>query len=120
MRKFLTFPFIIRIGLVCVFLANSLIAFLSPAEFQELISDSFLADMLPMSAATFIIGIGINDFMVAMLLFSGWHTSRVAMWAALWLAGVIVVIGAFSLDTLEHLGFLAMAVALAMRTDTKQ
>lgn len=117
MRNLLTFPFVIRIGLALVFLANSLTAFLMPSEFQELISNSFVVNILPVSAAAFVTFIGINDFIVAVLLFIGWRASAVAVYATAWLVGVIVVIGAFSLDALEHLGFLAMAVALAMSNE---
>ncbi len=117
MKKYLTAPFIIRIGLACVFLANSLTAFLAPGEFQELVSGSFLAailPVLPMSVAAFVTIIGVNDLVVAFLFIIGWRTYGVAAYATLWLIGVIAVIGAFSLDALEHLGFLAMAIALAM------
>ncbi len=115
MKKFLTFPVLIRIGLACVFLANSLIAFLAPSEFQDLVSGSFVANLLPVSVATFVMFIGVNDLVVAILLFLGWRTSRVAVYATAWLTGVTVVIGVFSLDALEHLGFIAMALALAAR-----
>lgn len=106
---------LIRVGLACVFLANSITAFVAPAEFQELISNSFVGGLLPISAATFVLLIGINDLTVSILLFSGWKTSRVATYACAWLVGVIVVIGAISLDALEHLGFLAMASSLALK-----
>lgn len=115
MNKFLTFPFLIRIGLACVFLANSLTAFLMPGEFQDLISNSFVAGLLPMSVASFVTFIGFNDLAVAALLFLGWRTSRVAAYAAAWLTGVVFIIGAFTLDALEHLGFIAMALTLAAR-----
>ncbi len=120
MRKFLTFPFLVRIGLACVFLANSLTAFLAPAEFQDLISNSFVAGLLPISVPSFVTFIGYNDLTVAVLLFFGWRTSYVAVYATAWIAGVIVVIGAFSLDALEHLGFIAMAIALAVQKETKE
>lgn len=115
MRSYVTFPFLIRVGLACVFLANSLTAFFAPAEFQDLISNSFIAAFLPVSVATFVTCIGVNDFTVATLLFLGWNTSRVAMYATAWLVGVILVIGVISFDALEHLGFIAMAVVLANR-----
>ncbi len=107
-------PFLIRIGLACVFLANSLTAFLAPSEFQDLVSNSFVPTIVPVSAAAFVTFIGVNDLVVAILLFAGWRTSYVAKYATAWLIGVIAVIGAFSLDALEHLGFLFMAIALAM------
>ena len=115
MKKYFTFPSIVRIGLACVFLANSLTAFLEPSEFQDLISGSFLAGLLPMSVATFVTCIGFHDLLIAVLLFVGWRTSRVAAYASLWLTGVIVIIGVATLDALEHLGFLSMSLALAMR-----
>ena len=115
MLTFLTFPFVIRIGLACVFLANSLTAFLKPDEFHELVSGSFVAGLLPVGVSTFVTFIGFNDLTVATLLFLGWRTSYVATYATAWLTGVCVVIGVFTLDTLEHLGFIAMSVALAMR-----
>lgn len=120
MKKLLAFPFIIRIGLALVFLANSLIAFLEPSEFQELISGSFVVNLLPVSIATFVSFIGINDLIVAVLLFIGWRASSVAVYATLWLIGVILTIGVFSLDALEHLGLLAMAIALAMNERIEQ
>lgn len=119
MKKLCTFSFVIRIGLASVFLANSLIAFLEPSEFQELVSGSFVANLLPVSVATFVMFIGVNDLIVAVLLISGWRTSRVAVYAVAWLIGVIIVTGVFSLDALEHLGFLAMAIALSMSERTE-
>lgn len=118
MKKYLVFPDIIRVGLALVFLANSLMAIFAPGEFQDLISNSFLAGVLPVSVAAFVAFIGISDFIVAVLLISGWRTSRVAAYASVWLVGVISVIGVFSLDALEHLGFFAMAVALSMRGES--
>ncbi|MBI4066023.1 hypothetical protein HY412_02445 [Candidatus Kaiserbacteria bacterium] len=117
--KLLMFPFVIRIGLALVFLANSLIAFLEPSEFQDLISGSFVENLLPVSVATFVSFIGVNDLIVAVLLFIGWRTTYVARYATLWLVGVILVVGAFSIEALEHLGFLAMALALAMSERTE-
>ena len=114
MKKFLTFPFLIRIGLACAFLANSLSAFLSPSDFQDLVSGSFLVKILPVSVAAFVTFIGINDLVVALFLFAGRRTSRVATWASIWVVGVILVIGVFSLDALEHLAFLSMALALVV------
>jgi hypothetical protein len=119
MKRFLTFPFIIRIGLACVFLANSLTAFLAPSEFQDLISGSFVAGLLPISVASFVTVVGLNDLTVALLLLSGWRTSRVATYATAWITGVVLVIGVISLDALEHLGFIAMAISLATRGKTE-
>lgn len=114
MKKYLTFPTVTRIGLAFVFLANSLTAFLTPNEFREIVSNSFVASLLPVSVSSFVTLIGLNDLTVAILLLIGWRTSRVAAYASLWLVGVILTIGVFSLDALEHLGFLSIAIALAM------
>ncbi len=116
MKKSMSFPFLIRVGLACVFLANSLTAFFAPGEFQELVSGSFVAGLLPISVAAFVTFVGFSDLTVSILLFLGWRTSRVAIYATLWLAGVIITIGVVSLDALEHLGFLALAIALAVHT----
>lgn len=105
-------PFtLIRIGLAIVFLANSLAAFLSPGEFIELISGSFLADLLPIAPQQMVIFIGVNDAIVSILLFSGFDLGLVAVWAALWIAGAMTLKG-FSLSTLEEAGFLFMAIDL--------
>ena len=113
MKKYLTYPYLIRIGLAAVFLANSLIAFFAPSEFIELIEKSFLTNLLPVSAYVFVLFIGINDAAVALLLFLGISTSRAAVWATLWLFGVMLVRGE-PLEILEETGFLFMAIALAI------
>jgi hypothetical protein len=122
MKKYLTFPNIIRLGLVCVFLTNSLTAFYLPSEFIDLVSGSFAAGILSsinVSVSTFVTFVGFNDMTVAILLLLGWRTSRVATYAVAWFIGVICVIGVASfessLDVLEHLAFVAMALSLSVR-----
>lgn len=119
MKKYFAFPNVIRIGLACVFFANSLTAFLIPGEFQDLVSGSYVAAFLPISVAAFVTLVGFNDFIVGLLLLSGWRTSRVATYATLWIIGVVFVIGISGVDTtldvLEHFGFIAMALSLALR-----
>ena len=67
-----------------------------------------------MSPEAFVpIVIGLNDGIVAMLLFSGIATRRVGVWAFVWLIGVMIVIGN-TLDMLEHAGLLFMALALVL------
>ena len=114
MKKYLTYPFVVRIGLACVFLALSLTAFTAPDEATEIVSNSFWPQILPLDVSTMVNLIGINDMIVAILLFIGWRTSRVAIWATIWIIGVIFMIGVFSLDALEHLAFLSIAIALAL------
>ena len=113
MKKYFTYSCLIRFGLATVFLANSLIAFFMPSEFTELIEKSFLANLLPIGADTFVLFIGINDAAVALLLFFGIGTLYASAWATLWIFGVMLVRGE-PLEILEEAGFLFMAIALVM------
>ncbi|HTE49187.1 MAG TPA: hypothetical protein VK675_04745 [Candidatus Paceibacterota bacterium] len=114
MNKIFSHSFLLRFGLACVFLANSLTAFLSPDEFKDLVSESFVVKILPISVAGFVTFIGVNDLVVAILLLIGWKVSKVAIWASIWIIGLIFVLGIWSLDALEHLAFLSLAVAIAI------
>ncbi len=116
MKKILTYNVLLRVGLGVIFLANSLMAFLAPAEFVDLINNSFVAAFLPIRPETFVpLVIGINDGTVALLLFFGIATRRVGLWATLWLIGVMIVIGVGSpFDVLEHAGLLFMSAALVL------
>lgn len=113
MKKYLIYPNIIRIGLALVFLANSLTAFFAPSEFVELIEKSFLVNLLPVSADMLVTFIGINDAIVAFLLFWGLGVSYTAIWATLWLLGAMAIRGE-PLEILEEAGFLFMALSLAV------
>jgi uncharacterized membrane protein len=114
MSKHLSHSFLLRLGLACAFLANSLTAFFSPEEFKDLVSGSFLVKILPVSVSAFIIFIGINDLVLAILLLVGWKVSKVAIWASIWIIGVILVSGLVSFNALEHVAFLSLAVAIAL------
>ena len=107
------YQFLIRVGLAFAFLANALIAFFAPAEFTDIISGSFVANILPVAVKTFVIVIGINDMFVALLLFFDVNVRRTAIWAAIWIIGVMMVRGA-PLDILEEFGFLFMAISLIL------
>ncbi len=112
MNKFLNYNFLIRLGLGIIFIANALTAFFAPAEFIELIKNSFVANFLPLSPEMFVgTVISINDAIVGLLLMSGIATRRVAVWATIWLTGVMIVIG-ISFGVLEHLGLLFISAAL--------
>lgn len=112
MNKFLNYNFLIRFGLGIIFIANALMAFFAPAEFIELIENSFVAGILPVSPEVFVpIVIGLNDSIVGLLLIGGITTRRVAVWAFIWLLGVMAVVGS-PLDVLEHSGLLFVALAL--------
>ncbi len=119
MKKFFSHSFLLRLGLACAFLENSLAAFFSPDEFKELVSGSFLMKILPVSVDTFVTIIGVNDLLVAVLLLIGWKSSKVAIWAGIWIIGVILVLG-ISLDSLGHIAFLSLAVAIALGEGTEQ
>lgn len=106
---------VIRIGLGLVFLANSYTAFVSPGEFNRLISESFLVGFLPVSLNLFVKFIGISDGIVATLLLIGRGQKYVAVYASLWLVGVMAVIGTKEpADLLEHFGGLSMAIYLML------
>lgn len=114
MKKILNYHHIIRYGLGLIFIANALVAFFAPTEFVEIIKNSFIANFLPINLETFAgIIIGFNDAIVGLLLISGFATRRVAIWATIWLVGVMVTIGN-PFDILEHIGILFMSVALAI------
>lgn len=104
---------IIRIGLGLVFLANALTAIFEPEEFAELLDASFVSNILPVSTDVLTKLITANDAVVAFLLLTGRGGRRLYMWAALWIAGALAVIGR-PLDMLEETGLLAMAVALTV------
>lgn len=114
MSKFLNYNFLLRFGLGIVFLANALAAFFAPSEFIELIRNSFVVHLLPIRPEIFVpLVIGLNDGIVALLLFFGIATRRVGMWVFVWLIGVMVII-ATPFDVLEHSGLLFMALALIL------
>lgn len=114
MNKFLNYNFLIRFGLGIIFLANSLVAFFAPSEFIELINNSFVSNLIPLRPEVFVpLVIGLNDGIVALLLFFGIATRRVGLWAFIWLVGVMIVV-ANPLDVLEHAGLLFMALALVL------
>lgn len=111
---------VIRIGLGLVFLANSYSAFVSPDEFNRLLSESFLVSLLPVSLDLFIKFIGVSDGMVAALLLIGKGQKYVAVYASFWIMGVMAVIGAKEpADLLEHFGDLSMAIYLVLNGSPK-
>jgi uncharacterized membrane protein YphA (DoxX/SURF4 family) len=114
MKKFLNYHHIIRYGLGIIFIANALVAFFAPAEFIEIIENFFIINFLPIRPEVFVpIIIGLNDIVVGLLLIVGFATRRVAIWATIWLIGVMITIGS-PFDVLEHVGILFMSIALAI------
>jgi len=113
MNKYLTYHYLVRIGLGVIFVAHALIAFFIPDEFIELLENSFVSGLLPMDPQTFVATvIVLNDSIVGLLLISGYKTRLVATWATLWLIGVMIVIGADLFEILEHIGLVFISVAL--------
>ncbi len=114
MSKYLGYNSLIRYGLGIIFIANALAAFFAPDELIEIIKNSFVASLLPVSPRVFVgVVIGLNDSIVGLLLISGFATRRVALWATMWIVGVIIII-AKPLDMLEHSGLLFMSAALVL------
>lgn len=111
---------VIRIGLGLVFLANSYSSSVSPDEFNRLISESFLVDLLPINLDLFIKFISVSDGIVATLLLIGKGQKYVAAYASVWLIGVMAVIGTKEpADLLEHFGGLSMAIYLMLNESAK-
>ena len=104
---------ILRIGLAAVFLANGLTAFLEPQEFADLLSGSFISQIIPLQVATMVLLVGIHDTLMCILMLGNVARKYVFGWACLWLIGVMVIIGE-PLDILEHLGFFVVALVLYM------
>ncbi len=121
MNKITKNPFlIIRIGLALVFLANGLGAFFSGEEVQGLISGSFVSHIIPLSAATLVLIVGIHDILMCVLILATRKYQRYLFgWAMIWIVIVMAVI-AEPLDIVEHLGFFAMALALFTQAPRKE
>ena len=80
MKKCLNYHHIICYGLGLIFIANALVAFFAPSKFIELIKNSFVANLLPISPEVFVgVIIGLNDSIVGLLLVSGLATYSVAV-----------------------------------------
>lgn len=106
---------ILRVGLGCAFLANSLQAFFSPDEFIKMLNDSFVMHLLPVGAGTFVHFIAFSDGLVFVLLLLGIYTEYIAAYAGLWLIGVMSTIGIHDYgDILEHIAFFSIAVYLML------
>ncbi len=107
--------FILRIGLACAFLSNSLGAFFSPGDFIKLLDGSFMARLLPVSTPMFVHFIAFSDGMVFLLLLLGVYTEYIAAYAGLWLIGVMMTLGIHHYGgILEHIAFFSIAVYLAL------
>lgn len=105
--------FFLRVGLACAFLSNSLQALLSPDEFINLLNNSFVIHLLPVNVPVFVHFIAFSDGMVFLLLILGIYTEYVAVYASLWLIGVMSTLGIHKYgDVLEHIAFFSIAIYL--------
>ena len=105
----------LRTGLACAFLANSLEAFFSPDDFVKLLNGSFMVHLLPVRVPLFVHFIAFSDALVCLLLVLGVYTEDVAVYAGLWLIGVMMTFGIHDYgDILEHLAFFSIAVYLML------
>lgn len=111
---------ILRVGLGLVFLSNALAAWFSPGEFKELVEGSFLIHLFPsINSSVFVTLILINDSLLALtFLFNLQFIKKALVWASIYLVIVMLVIWE-PLAGLEHMGFLAMAIALFLENNNK-
>ncbi len=110
----------IRIGIAFAFLANSLTAFIAPQDFLNLLNASFIPNIIPIASSLFVVLIGVNDALVAILLFSGGRAARmIEWWAIVWLIGVLIIkaTGGGYLDALEEVAFVSMVLALVTQPE---
>ncbi|MEK7517546.1 MAG: hypothetical protein AAB583_03270 [Patescibacteria group bacterium] len=121
MRKIrLDLVYLISLGLASAFLASVLRNFFYQASFNELIESSFFSEIFS-AIPYFIYIVAFNDFLVAVLLMLRIFPKVAAWWAMLWLLAVIIVhVSVFSLedllDAIEHMGLLAMAIFLVIKS----
>ncbi len=107
-------PFtILRLGLAMVFLANAIAAWSGSAEFRDILENSFVVHLFPaVSTSTMLYVIAVNDSLLTLIFLFNLKIIKYALiWASLWLIGVMVATHDLG-GTLEHLGFLSMAIAL--------
>lgn len=100
-------------GLISVFLADGLRAFLDPQSFIDLLNTSFVTQILPISTSVFLLLIGVNNLVMAVLMALNRYPKYVFGWATVWMVLVLIVI-AEPLSVLERLGFFAMSLTLLL------
>ena len=96
-----------RLGLSSFFLLNSLTAWFSPDEFLELLQSNPLASSIA-DPQFWVYIIGINDALLFLLILSGRWRKGIAIWAAIWIIGVVyMTISEGAMELIEHLGLLS-------------
>lgn len=104
-----------RFGLGLIFLSNSVQAFVSPDEFIDTVSKLSLLPKI-IDPSLFVKFIGINDFILFVLILSGKWPRLAALWAGLWVLGVIISQGVWAPETIFHIGVIALAVYYAKQS----
>lgn len=102
--------FLLRLGLGLIFLTNALTAWFYPSEFRDLLAASYLHTLIG-NTDWFTNVIATNDTLLFLMILSGKWRRNVAIWASLWILGVMVVTGVVTPDFVEHLGVLALIAA---------
>lgn len=103
-----------RLGFGLIFLSNSVQAFVAPDEFTETVSKiPFLSQFV--SPELFVQLIGVNDLVLFILILSGKWPRLVALWAGLWVLGIVVAQGVWASETIFHIGVIALALYYARR-----
>ena len=78
-------------------------------QFKELVeAKSFLTKIT--SSANWVHLIGINDALFFVLVLSGKWRKLAVVWGSLWMVSTIIMTGAWTTDTIEHLGIIALLV----------
>lgn len=113
---------VLRLGVITAFFAHAILAFLSPESIADVLENSSLTHPLYDVFPSLVTLIGINDLLLSLMIATGRFSFLTASWAALWIAGVVVVIlgstqglGIATLvDILEHGAPFAIALFFAM------
>jgi uncharacterized membrane protein YphA (DoxX/SURF4 family) len=81
---------IFRIGFASVFLINAIIAVVDPGGFVKLMQGSLLGGFIT-DFSPFVWLIGLNDFVIGLLVLSGRWRTWVLAWSGMWLLAVTLI-----------------------------
>jgi uncharacterized membrane protein YphA (DoxX/SURF4 family) len=81
---------IFRIGFASVFLINAAIAVVDPGGFVKLMQGSVLSEFIT-DFSLFVWLIGLNDFVIGLLVLSGRWRTWVLAWSGMWLLAVTLI-----------------------------
>lgn len=121
MFKPLDKDYLLRLGLALGFLANGLAGLLTPNEIKSIIEQSLIFGRIVNLIPFFPFFIGLNDSLLCLLILFKVFPKIVAIWATLWITGVIlVVLSSFSFEGLlaayEHAAYLVIGIHLYIKT----